>query len=186
MMRSAVLLPPSWDPSALTMTASGIRAVRALADCATARSNPTTFWNRLSTRRTNSGRSQNVSVRRTCSRSRCRHLAGAGVSVGGCGSVVVGGIRAGEAIEEQPVAQTAVAHGQRVAPEQAQHGANDAGAGQDHLGAVGLQPDDLPSLVGGSRPVELDLAIDLADVEHGALYDVGVVRGQRVLDRREV
>src|SRR6188472_1798001 len=117
MIRSAVLLPPRRDAKPLKTIASGIMAVSALADSATARSNPTTFWKRLSTRNTNSGRSQNVSVRRTCSRSRCRHFVGAGVSVGPCGSVVVGGILAGEPIEEEAVAQAAVAHRQRVAPE---------------------------------------------------------------------
>jgi hypothetical protein len=43
MIRSAVVLPPSCDATWLTMIASGIMAVRALADSATARSNPTTF-----------------------------------------------------------------------------------------------------------------------------------------------
>src|SRR4051812_41671004 len=69
MIRSAVSLPPSCEDAALVTTASGMIAVSALDARAIARSNPTIFWNRLRTRRTNSGRSQNVSVRRTRSRS---------------------------------------------------------------------------------------------------------------------
>src|SRR3954447_18974305 len=76
MMRSAVLLPPTWEETALTTIASGMVAVRPLEARATARANPATFWNRLRTRRTNSGRSQNVSIRRTRSRSTCAILRG--------------------------------------------------------------------------------------------------------------
>src|SRR3954447_1704968 len=63
MMRSAVLLPPSCDAAELATMSNGIVAVSAPEASATARSNPATFWNRLTTRRTNSGRSQNVTVR---------------------------------------------------------------------------------------------------------------------------
>src|SRR6187455_1804769 len=74
MMRSAVLLPPSFEATALATMVSGIVAVSAPEARAIARSNPATFWNRLTTRSTNSGRSQNVRVRATRSRftRRCR------------------------------------------------------------------------------------------------------------------
>src|SRR5918994_2249013 len=68
MTRSAVLLPPSSEAAALTRIVRGIVAVSAAEARAIARSNPATFWNRLTARRTNSGRSQNVSVRATRSR----------------------------------------------------------------------------------------------------------------------
>ena len=51
---------------------------------------------------------------------------------------------------------------------------------------AGLQADDLAPLVGGARPVELDLAVDLGAVEHGSLDDVGVVRREAVPDGGEV
>src|SRR3954451_5436142 len=69
MMRSAVPFPPSWDVRALVTIASGMTAVSALEVSAIDRSNPTTFWKRLTTRSTNRGRSQKVRVRKTRSRS---------------------------------------------------------------------------------------------------------------------
>src|SRR3954452_3330948 len=87
---------------------------------------------------------------------------------------------------EDAVAQAAVADPDRVAAEQREHGADDAGAGEDHLGAVRLEPDDLATLVGGATGVELDLAVDLVAVEHAALDDVRVIRDECVLDRGEV
>src|SRR4051812_40336698 len=77
MMRSAVSLPPSSEVKELPTIVSGIMAVSAEEARAIARSKPATFWNRLTTRSTNSGRSQNVSVRRTRPR-----------SSQGCGSVM--------------------------------------------------------------------------------------------------
>src|SRR3954462_14114628 len=68
MIRSAAPLPPSCEVAALVTIVNGIRAVSAPEDRAIARSNPAIFWNRLTTRSTNRGRSQNVSVRRTRSR----------------------------------------------------------------------------------------------------------------------
>ena len=61
-------LPPSCVAAALVTIASGIVAVSAPDASAIARSKLATFWNRLTTRSTNSGRSQNVSVRTTRSR----------------------------------------------------------------------------------------------------------------------
>ena len=69
MMRSAVSFPPRLDAIELVMIASGMIAVSALDASATARSKPTTFWKRVTTRSTNRGRSQNVRVRMTRSRS---------------------------------------------------------------------------------------------------------------------
>ena len=63
MMRSAVPFPPSSVATELATIVSGISAVSAAEASATARSKPASFWNRLTTRSTNSGRSQNVSVR---------------------------------------------------------------------------------------------------------------------------
>ena len=55
----------------------------------------------------------------------------------------------GEPVGDQPVPEAAVAHEERVAAELRQHRAHDAGAREDHLGAVGLQPDDRAPLLGG-------------------------------------
>ena len=57
---------------------------------------------------------------------------------------------------------------------------------EDHLGTRRLEPDDRAPLIGGSSPVELDLAVDLLAVEHRALYDLGVVRGELVPDGGEI
>src|ERR687897_2241128 len=84
MIRSAVPLPPKCETAALVRIVRGIVAVSAAEARGLARSNPATFWNRLTTRSTNSGRNQNVSVRTTRSRfmrrplraksgSACRH-----------------------------------------------------------------------------------------------------------------
>ena len=78
MMRSAVSLPPRSEASVLAAIVSGMKAVSAPEASAIARSNPASFWNRLTTRSTKSGRSQNVSVRRT--RPRSSH---------GCGSAML-------------------------------------------------------------------------------------------------
>jgi hypothetical protein len=72
MRRCAVSLPPSTDANALRTMVSGMMAVSELDASATERSKPTTFWNRLIRRSTNSGRSQKVRVRTTRSRRRDR------------------------------------------------------------------------------------------------------------------
>ena len=91
-----------------------------------------------------------------------------------------------EAVDEHPVPEPAVADGERVAAEQLEHGADDAGAGEDDLGAVGLQADDPAALVRGAGAEELDLPVDLAALEHRALHDVGVIGIEPVADRGEV
>src|SRR5689334_16199342 len=76
MMRCAVSLPPSCVDNTLATIDSGIVAVSAPEASAIDRSKPPTFWKRLTTRRTNSGRNQNVSVRMSSSRfTRGRELA---------------------------------------------------------------------------------------------------------------
>ena len=69
MRRCAASLPPMSGRIAPAMIVSGMRAVSALDASATARSKPATRWKRLIARSTNAGRSQNVSVRSTRSRS---------------------------------------------------------------------------------------------------------------------
>src|SRR3954447_11291421 len=81
MIRSAVPLPPSLEARELVTIASGIVAVSPPEARAIARSKPATFWNRLMTRSRNSGRSQNVSVRRTRSRLTSATRAGTGSSI---------------------------------------------------------------------------------------------------------
>src|SRR5215216_447592 len=69
MTRSAAFSPPPRGTSAPATSESGINAVSALEASAIERSNPATFWKRLTTRSTKCGRSQNVSVRATRARS---------------------------------------------------------------------------------------------------------------------
>src|SRR4051812_36975062 len=66
-----------------------------------------------------------------------------------------------ETLDEQPMAQPAVADDQRVGAEQHQHAAHDARTGEDDLGPVGLQADDPPAHRGRADAVELQLALDL-------------------------
>ena len=81
----------------------------------------------------------------------------------------------GESLDEQAVAQAPVAHGDGVGAELRHHRPHDAGAREDHLGPLGLQPDDPAALLGGRGAVALDLAVDLGAVEDGALNDLGIV-----------
>ena len=67
---------------------------------------------------------------------------------------------AAKPVDQEPVSQSAVAHRQRAA-QFVHDGRHDAGAGQDHLGPVGLKSDDLPMRVRGSGPVKLDLPLHL-------------------------
>ena len=73
------------------------------------------------------------------------------------------------------MAQTAVADRQRVLPELAEHRPHDARTGENDVGALGLEADDLTALVETARAVQLDLPIDLGPVEHGPLHHVRVV-----------
>ena len=51
-----------------------------------------------------------------------------------------------ESLDEQAVPKAAVADRERFPPELRDHRPHDAGAGEDHLGALGLQADDLAAL----------------------------------------
>jgi hypothetical protein len=79
-----------------------------------------------------------------------------------------------------------VADGQGVASEQREDHTHDARTGEDHLGPVRLQADDRAPLVCVEVAVELDLAIDLRAVEHGALHRVRVIDGELAADGGEV
>ena len=80
--------------------------------------------------------------------------------IGVASSAVVAGnrrekyARSGElapgAVHQEAMPQAAVAHGQRVGSQLREHGSHDARSGQDDLGPLGLKPDDLAALVGGS------------------------------------
>jgi hypothetical protein len=64
-----------------------------------------------------------------------------------------------EPLDEQAVAQAAVADREALAAELGEDAAHDAGAREDDGRAVGLQADDLPSLLGITGAVELDLTV---------------------------
>ena len=53
-----------------------------------------------------------------------------------------------EPLDEQAVAQAAVADREALAAQLGEDAAHDAGACEDDRGSVGLQSDDLPALVG--------------------------------------
>ena len=91
-----------------------------------------------------------------------------------------------EALDQQAVAEAAIAHGERLLAQLLHHRPDDAGAGEDDVGSLRLEPDDRPARLDIARPVELDLAVDLGPVEDAALDDVRVVRGQGVLHRGDV
>ena len=61
-------------------------------------------------------------------------------------------------------------------PELSHDLAHDAGAGEDDLRPRRLEPDDRAPALGVERPIELDLALDLVDVDLGEVDDVRVVR----------
>src|SRR6478672_4156245 len=91
-----------------------------------------------------------------------------------------------ETLDEHPVTETAIAHGHRLLLELRENGPDDARTGEDDLRAFRLEPDDFAPAVGVPRPVQLDLAIDLREVEDRAVDDVRVVRREGVLDGRDV
>src|SRR4051812_33052430 len=81
-----------------------------------------------------------------------------GVSSHGCS-------RAADALGEQAVAQPPVADSQRLGAEHLHRGADDARAGEDDLGAIGLQSGDRAALRSRHRRVERDLTVDLGAAE---------------------
>src|SRR4051812_46155560 len=71
--------------------------------------------------------------------------------------------------------QASVARGQRLGTEQHEHGAHDAGAREDDLGPVGLQPGDPAPLERRAAAVEVDLALDLVQAEPAPVDGARVV-----------
>src|SRR5688572_11016734 len=82
---------------------------------------------------------------------------------------------AAEAFEKHAVAEATVADGELSRTQLVENRAHDQGAGQDDFGALGLQANDRAAFVCRTAGVCLDLALDLRDVEHAAMYRVGVV-----------
>src|SRR6478752_1670901 len=101
-------------------------------------------------------------------------------------SVASGSVRLAVLLGEDAMSQAAVAHGERLISEPAEHGTHDAGTGEDDVRALGLETDDLATLGGAAGVIELDLPVDLGSVEDGALNDVRVVLFQAMLHAREV
>src|SRR4051812_7036945 len=91
-----------------------------------------------------------------------------------------GGSPLAEAFHHQAVPQAAVADRQSVLAQQLHYGANDAGASQDHVGAIGLKANDGGSHVPRRRAVPLDLSVNLVGGEHGPLDFVWIVLGHGV------
>jgi len=58
------------------------------------------------------------------------------------------------------VTQAPVAHRQRLLSQLIHDRPDDAGPGEDDLGALGLQPDDPATRLGVAGSVELDLSVD--------------------------
>src|SRR5262249_28911704 len=84
------------------------------------------------------------------------------------------------------MSQAAVADRERLPPELGKHCADDACAGENDLGTIGLQADDLPALLGARGAVELDLPVDVGSVEDGAVNEARFVGGESQLDRGEI
>src|SRR5579862_3321 len=104
----------------------------------------------------------------------------------GSDELLAAGRRRSEPLDEDAVPQPAVTDGELAAVELPEHRSDDQRPREDHRGPRRLEPDDRAPLVGGSTPVELDLAIDLLSVEDRSVDDFGVVGGELVLHRREV
>ena len=76
-------------------------------------------------------------------------------------------------MDQQPVTQSPVADRQRPLAQLVHDRPDDAGAGEDDVGALGLQADDRAARLGVARAVALDLAVDLGPVQDRALDGVG-------------
>src|SRR5262249_36146794 len=66
---------------------------------------------------------------------------------------------AAEPLQQDAVPQPAVTHGQLVSSQLVHDRSHDARARENDLGALGLQPDDLPSLLRRVRAIQLDLPV---------------------------
>ena len=82
--------------------------------------------------------------------------------------------------------QAAVADPHDGLPEFVHHSPDDAGAGKNDVGALRLKTDDRATLRRVAQAIQLDLAVDLGSVQHSALYDIGIVGLQTVLDGSDV
>src|SRR3954453_4164964 len=89
-----------------------------------------------------------------------------------------------EALEEHPVTEPPVAHGQRILTEALHDGPDDAGAGQDHLGPLRLDADDGATSFSVEARVALDLAVALGPLEPEPTDPVRVVAAHRQRDGR--
>ena len=79
-----------------------------------------------------------------------------------------------ELVDQEPVAQASVAHRQGLLAQLLHDCPDDAGAGQDDVGAP-ASPTVLSASAGARAPVVLDLVVDLGPAEDRALDGVGVV-----------
>src|SRR5215471_18728104 len=73
------------------------------------------------------------------------------------------------------MSQAAIADPQSILLELLHHGPDNAGASQDDICALRLQPDYRATLRRVARSVQFDLAIDLGAVEDGTLHNIGIV-----------
>ena len=93
----------------------------------------------------------------------------------------------GEALDEQPVPEAAVADRERVRGRACRARCGRCSAPARITSArFGWRPTIVAPLLGVARPVELDLAVDLGAVEHRALDDVGVVASRGRADGGQV
>ena len=90
-----------------------------------------------------------------------------------------------EDLDQHAVAQAAIAYDQRFLAEPRHDRHDDQCSGEDDLGALGLQANDRPALVGRPARVERDLPLDLGDVEDGSWTTSGS-RLEPVCDGGEV
>ena len=91
-----------------------------------------------------------------------------------------------ETLDQQPVSQAAVAHRHPVLPEHVHDRAHDARPGEDHVGALGLEPDDRATGVCVARPILLDLPVDVPTLEDRPVDGVWVVGVEAELHGRDV
>src|SRR5580698_9798450 len=92
----------------------------------------------------------------------------------------------GKPVDEQPMAQAAVADRQGILLKLVHHRLDDARPSKDDVRPLRLQADNRAPVVQRLCAVHLDLAIDLGTFEYRSLNDAGIVLRQTVLDRRDV
>src|SRR5262245_41305839 len=92
----------------------------------------------------------------------------------------------GEALNDDTMAQAAVAHRHRLMIQLGENRADDARPGEDDFGSRRLEPHDLAPFFRAPGSIELDLPIQLDDVEDRSVHHVRLVVGKAVLHRGEV